>query len=64
MNVPVYHVTLYLKNRTTNFDETLHALQACPEEGFSTIGMSGYSLVWKLGRVAASEASSNKFQRS
>ena len=45
MNVPVYHVTLYLKNRTTNFDETLHALQACPEEGFSTIGMSGYSLV-------------------
>ena len=45
MNVPVYHVTLYLKNGTTNFDETLHVDQACPKEGFRTTGMSGYSLV-------------------
>ena len=49
MNVLLYYVTLYLKNRTTNFNETLHALQACPEEGFSTIGISGYSLVQKKG---------------
>ena len=27
MNVPLYPVTSYLKNMTTNFDETLHAVQ-------------------------------------
>ena len=48
MNVPLYPETLYLKNRTTNFDETLHVAQACPEEGYRTIGMSRYPLVWQL----------------
>ena len=45
MNVPVCPVAKYLKNVTTNFDETLHVAQACSEEGFGTIGMSGYSPV-------------------
>ena len=45
MNVPLYPETLYLKNQTTNFDETLHVAQAYPEEGYRTIGISGYSPV-------------------
>ena len=49
MNVRLFPETLYLKNRTTNFDETLHVAQACPKEHFSTIGMSRYPLVWLLG---------------
>ena len=48
MNVPLYHVAKYLKNMTTNFDEILHVAQACPEEGYRTIGMSRYPLVWQL----------------
>ena len=43
MNVPLYLETLYLKNSYTNFDETLHVAQACPEEGHRTIGMSSYT---------------------
>ena len=45
MNVPLYLETLYLKNWYTNFDETLHVAQACPEEGYKTTGTSGYSPV-------------------
>ena len=48
MNVPLYPETLYLKNWYTNFDETLHVAQACPKEGYRTIGMSRYPLVWQL----------------
>jgi len=35
-------VPVYLE---TNFDETLHVAQACPEEGYRTTGTSGYSPV-------------------
>ena len=45
MNVPVYLDPQFLRNLTTNFDETLHVAQACPEEGFGTIFRSRYPLV-------------------
>ena len=35
--------TIFLQNRTTDFDETLHVVWVCPGEGFGTIGTSGYS---------------------
>ena len=35
----------FLQNRFADFDETLHVAQACPGEGFGTIGMSMYPLV-------------------
>ena len=38
-------VTIFLQNRTTDFDETLHVAWVCPGEGFGTIGTSGYSPV-------------------
>ena len=37
--------TIFLQNRTTDFDETLHVVWVCPGEGFGTIGTSGYSPV-------------------
>ena len=37
----------FLKNGTTDFDETLHVGQACPKEGFGTTGMSRYPLIYK-----------------
>ena len=40
-----YLVRIFLQNRTTDFDETLHVAWVCPGEGFSTIGSSGYSPV-------------------
>ena len=30
MNVPLYVVTLFLQNGSTDFDEILYATQACP----------------------------------
>ena len=33
----LYHVTRFLQNRTTNFDETWHALQTCPKEGLCEV---------------------------
>ena len=38
-----YLVRIFLQNRTTDFDETLHVVWVCPGEGFGTIGTSGYS---------------------
>ena len=35
-------VTVFLQNGSADFDETLHVHWACPGEGFSTIGTSGY----------------------
>ena len=49
MNVRLFPETLFLKNLTTNFDETLHVAQACTEEGYRTIGMSRHPLIWLLG---------------
>ena len=49
MNVPLCLDPFLLKNGTTDFDETLHVAQACPEEGFKIGGMSRYPLVWLLG---------------
>ena len=40
-----YLVRIFLQNRTTDFDETLHVVWVCPGEGFGTIGTSGYSPV-------------------
>ena len=40
---------IFLQNRTTDFDETLHVAWVCQGEGFSTIGTSGYSPVCKKG---------------
>ena len=40
---------IFLQNRTTDFDETLHVAWVCIGEGFSTIGTSGYSPVCKKG---------------
>ena len=37
-----------LPNASADFDETLHALWACPKEGFGTTGTSGYSPVQLL----------------
>ena len=45
MNVPLYPVTIFLGNRTTDFDENLHVVQACTKEGFEIGGMSRYPLV-------------------
>ena len=42
-------VTIFLQNRTTDFDETLHVAWAWSGEGFSTSGRSGYSPVQKKG---------------
>ena len=44
-------VRIFLQNRTTDFDETLHVASVCPGEGFSTIGTSGYSPVQKKAAV-------------
>ena len=41
----MFPATQFLQKPTTNFDETLHVVQACPKEGFSTTGTSGYSPV-------------------
>ena len=49
MNVPLYLDPQFLRNLTTNFDETLHVAQVCTEEGFKIGGMSRYPLVWLLG---------------
>ena len=38
-------VTIFLQNRTTDFDETLHVAWAWSGEGFGTSGRSGYSPV-------------------
>ena len=40
-----YLVRIFLKNRTTDFDETLHVVWVCPGEGIGTIATSGYSPV-------------------
>ena len=48
MNVPLCPVTRFLRNLTPNFDETLYVVQAYTEEGFGTIGMPRYPLVWLL----------------
>ena len=37
-----YLERIFLQNGTTDFDETLHVAWVCSEEGFSTIGTSGY----------------------
>ena len=56
-------VTVFLQNGSTDFDETLHVHWACPGEGFSTIGTSGYSPVQKKsGRRPLLEASIHNFQ--
>ena len=44
----LYHVTSFLQNPFADFDETLHAGQACHKEGFSTTSTSGYSPVFEL----------------
>ena len=49
MNVPLYLDPQFLRNLTTNFDETLHVAQVCTEEGFKIGVMSRYPLVWLLG---------------
>ena len=41
--------TIFLQNRTTDFDETLHVAWAWSGEGFGTSGRSGYSPVQKKG---------------
>ena len=33
----LYHVTRFLQNRNTNFDETWHAFQTCPKEGLCEV---------------------------
>ena len=45
MNVRLCFVRLYLKTPTTNFDETCHVAQACPDEGLGTTGRSRYPQV-------------------
>ena len=39
----------FLKNRTTDFDETLHVAWVCLCEGFGNSGRSAYSPVQKKG---------------
>ena len=45
MNVPLCIDHVFLKNCSANFDETLHVVWACTEEGFKIGGMYGYSPV-------------------
>ena len=42
-------VRTFLKNGTTDFDETLHVASAWLHEGYGTSGRSGYSPVQKKG---------------
>ena len=42
-------VTIFLQNRTTDFDETLYVAWVCLCEGFGNSVRSGYSLVQKKG---------------
>ena len=42
-------VTIFLQNRTTDFDETLHVAWVCLSAGYGTSGRSGYSPVQKKG---------------
>ena len=42
-------VTIFLQNRTTDFDETLHVASVCLPEGFGNSGRSGYSPVQMKG---------------
>ena len=44
-----YLETIFLQNRNTDFDETLHVAFVCQGEGFGTTGNSGYSPVYKKG---------------
>ena len=37
MNITVYLVTLFLKNWSADFDETLHDAKACTEEGLCKV---------------------------
>ena len=37
MNVPLFPVAKYLENLTTNFDETLHVIQACTALGLCIV---------------------------
>ena len=37
MNVPLYLVTSYLKNLTTNLDETWHVVEACTALGLCIV---------------------------
>ena len=60
MNVPVYLDPQFLRNLTTNFDETLNVAQACTEEGFRIGGMSRYPLVWLLGPQTICSSHSSK----
>ena len=43
MNVPLYLVTRFLRNPTTNFNETLHMAQAYIEEGFKIVSKKFHS---------------------
>ena len=51
-----YLVRIFLQNRTTDFDETLHVVWVCPGEGFGTIGTSCYSPILKKRRPEAAFA--------
>ena len=42
-------VTIFLENRTMDFDETLHVAWVCLPAGYGTSGRSGYSPVQKKG---------------
>ena len=60
MNVPLYPETIFLGNRTTDFDENLHVVQACTKEGFEIGGMSRYPLVWLQGYLTWYSSHSSK----
>ena len=45
-----YLVRIFLQNRTTDFDETLHVAWTCLPEESMTTGTSGYSPVKKILR--------------
>ena len=63
MNVPLCYVRNLLKNCSADFDQTVHVVWACIEEGFKIGGMSGYSpvcLQWAKRLVAKNVPMSDK----
>ena len=44
-----YLVLIFLQNRTTDFDETLHVAWEWLPEGYGTSGRSGYSPIQMKG---------------
>jgi len=65
MNVPLYVVHFLLKNCSADFDETLHVVLACTEEGFEIVSkrfhsQTFFSLMHQFLGVAALLASDIK----